>query len=501
MFDSLLAALPLVFEPWNLLLVCIGAILGVILGALPGISATLAIALLIPVTFSMSSVSALIFLGGVYCGAIYGGSMSAILINVPGTPGAIATVLDGYALTRKGEAGTALGAAATASFFGGIVGVLVLIFAAPLVAKWALKIGSREFFWIVIFAMTSVGALGTGSVLKGLISAVFGLFLGVVGIHSFTGELRFTGGLSALYEGVPIVVALVGLFSISEVLRLAQTADDSEHNKITKVGSLRPGFRAVIERPFITLKSAIIGTFTGTLPGAGADIASIISYNEAKRTTQSKEFGKGDVEGVVAAETANNAVVGGSLIPMLTLGIPGNAVTAALLGGVILHGLIPGPKLFQQASEVLYPFMLSLVLANAAFLIFAFLGLRYAARIILTPISILAPSIVVLTVVGAFIYRGSPVDIGIAISFGLLGYVFVKTQFPLPPIVLGIILGPLAETNLERSIAIADARSMSLIEYFISSPASIAFIALALFSIVATVYREIKHRRETAQSS
>lgn len=498
MIDSLVAALPLVLDPGNLLLVCLGALLGTTLGALPGISATLAIALLIPVTFGMTGAVALMFLGGIYCGAIYGGSISAILINVPGTPGAIATVLDGYALTRKGEAGTALGAAATASFFGGMVGIFVLLFAAPLVAGWALGIGSREFFWIVIFAMTSVGALGTGSVVKGLISAALGLLLGVVGVHSFTGTTRFTFGTTALYEGIPVVVALVGLFSISEVIRLSEGRDASGTSRIASVGSLAPGFWAVIKRPVTTLKSALIGTFTGTLPGAGADIASLLGYNEARRSSRSQNFGKGEVEGVVASETANNAVVGGSLIPMLTLGIPGNAVTSALLGGLLIHGLIPGPRLFQQASDVLYPFMLSLIVANAAFLVFAFTGLRYAARIVLIPTSILAPAIVVLTIVGAIVYRGAPADIAIAIGFGLFGYLMIKTGFPLPPIVLGIILGPLAEQNLERSLTIADARSMNLFEYFVSSPVSVAFILLSVLSVGATIFREIGHRRRRA---
>lgn len=496
MIESLLEALPVVLAPLMLLVAACGALLGTVLGATPGISATLSIALLVPITFGMDPTTALVFLGAVYCGAIYGASISAILINVPGTPAAVATMIDGYPLTRQGKGGTALGAAVTSSFVGGQVGVLVLLFGAPLVAGWALEIGSQEFFWIVIFAMTSIGALGAGSVLKGLVSAALGLVLGTVGAHSVTGSLRFTFGSSALYDGIPIVVGLVGLFSISQVLHLAEETGHGSERRIQSVGSLLPGVKALLRHKLTSLRSAVIGTFIGTLPGAGADIASFIGYNEAKRTSKHPEtFGKGNVEGVIASETANNGVVGGSLIPMLTLGIPGNAVTAALLGGLLIHGLIPGPRLFETNPDVLYPFILSLLLANAAFLVFAFTGLRYIARVALTPNGVLAPVIAALTMVGAVTYRGSLADIWIALALGIFGYVLTKAKYPLPPVVLGIILGPLAETNISRAATIAGARDMTLIEYFFSSPISIAFMILSALSVAITMYREISLRR------
>lgn len=493
---DILAAIPLLLTPTMLLLIAGGSLLGTILGATPGISATLSIALLVPVTFSMDPTAALAFLGGVYCGAIYGASISAILINVPGTPAAVATMIDGYALTRQGKAGTALGAAVTASFVGGQFGVLVLLFGAPVVAGWALNIGSQEFFWIVIFAMTSVGALGTGSVLKGLVSAALGLVLGTVGAHPVTGSLRFTFDLPALYEGIPIVVGLVGLFSISQVLRLAEESGTRQERTVSTVGSLLPGARAVVRHKLTSARSAVLGTLVGTLPGAGADIASFIGYNEAKRTAKRPDtFGKGNVEGVVASETANNGVVGGSLIPMITLGIPGNAVTAALLGGLLIHGLVPGPRLFETNADILYPFILSLFIANAAFLVFAFTGLRFIARVVLTPNAILAPVIAALTMVGAYTFRGSLTDLWIALALGVFGYVLVKARFPLPPVVLGIILGPLAEKNVARAAAIANARDMSLFEYFLTSPISIAFMVLSALSIAVTAWREVAYHR------
>lgn len=498
MYGDVLSALPQVLAPTMLLIVTAGALLGTLLGATPGISATLSIALLVPVTFNMPETAALVFLGGVYCGAVYGGSISAILINVPGTPSAVATMIDGYQLTRQGKAGTALGAAVMGSFLGGQVGVFALLFGAPVIARWAIEVGSQEFFWIVIFAMTSVGALGAGSVVKGLVSAALGLSLGVVGAAPMSGALRFTGGSTALYEGFPIVVTLVGLFSISQVLTLVGEPRDGAGSRprITQVGSLLPGCRAALSHKWTSVRSAVIGTIVGTLPGAGADIASFMGYNEARRASKDPEsFGRGNVEGVLAAETANNAVVGGSLIPMMTLGIPGNAVTAALLGGLLIHGLIPGPRLFESSGHILYPFILSLFLANAAFLLFAFVGLRHMAKVVLTPNAVLAPVIVVLTMMGAYTFRSSPADLWIALAMGVFGWLLTLGRFPLPPVVLGIILGPLAEKNISRSMQISEARGMSIWEYFLSSPISIIFIVLSILSIAVTVRRDIRFRR------
>lgn len=493
--QSILDAVPVVLGPTMILLVFLGTVIGVIMGAIPGISITLAISLLVPVTFAMDQAPALVFLGAVYAGGLLGASISAILINVPGTPAAVATMIDGYELTKQGKAGTALGATVMASLIGGQFGVLVLLFGAPLVAKWALEIGSQEFFWIVIFAMTSVGALGTDSLLKGLVAATLGLLLGTVGTHPFTGTMRFTFGSTALYEGIPIVIALVGLFSIPEVLRLAEGGARGD-KRIESVGSLMPGMWAVFRHKMTVLRSSILGLFIGLLPGAGADIASIVGYNETRRASREPEtFGKGSVDGVIGSETANNSVMGGSLIPMLTLGIPGNAVTAALIGGLLIHGLIPGPRLFQTNPEVVYPFILSLLLANIAFVIVSLVGLRYIARVVLIPPAILAPGIAAVTMLGAVTYRGNLTDIWIALALGIFGYVLVKAKYPLPPLVLGIILGPLAEKNLERSATIAAAHQESLFGYFLTSPISLVFIALSVLSIATTVYRELAQRR------
>ncbi len=496
MIENLVSSALLAYEPLNLLLIFVGALLGTLFGATPGISATLSIALLVPVTFGMTAVHGLSFLGGAYCGAIYGGSISAILINVPGTPAAVATMVDGYELTKKGQAGIALGGAITASLFGGLIGTFVLLVAAPLVASAALNIRSAEFFWIVVFAMSTVGAIGGGSVTKGLISAFIGLLLGVVGTHPFTGSLRFTFGVPGLYEGFPVIVGIVGLFSISQVLYLCHGKGMDKQIDIPTIGSLWPGWARMMRVKATYIRSAILGTFVGVLPGAGADIASFIGRNEAHRFSKNPdEYGKGSYEAVVGSEAANNAVVGGSLVPMLTLGIPGNAVSAALIGGLLIHGLLPGPRLFTEQAGIIYPFILSLFAANLFFALAAFGGLKYLAKVVLIPQGVLASVVAILSVLGAFSYRNMVADLWIMLFLGLVGYILRRTGFPLAPIILGIILGPLAESNLERVMTIASARRMSVMEYFSSNTLTVVLMVMSIAALIYSIVREVRHQR------
>lgn len=501
MIEQILDGAFVAMQPAHILLAFGGALLGVLFGALPGVSATLGIALLVPLTFAMAPVAALIFLGAVYCGAIFGGSISAVLLNVPGTPAAVATMIDGYTLTRQGKGGLALGLCTVASLVGGQVSVIVLLFGAPLVASVALEVRSAEFFWIVLFAMCTVGAIGAGSPLKGIIAAALGLVIGLIGAHPMTGTLRFTFGEVALYEGLPVVSALVGLFSISQVLILAEGKGMSSQLDVPNVGSLWPG-KSVIWRLKTTLaRSSLIGTVVGLIPGAGADIASFIGRSEARRFSKTPEqFGKGSHEAIAGSEAANNAVVGGSLIPMLTLGIPGNAVTAALLGGLLIHGLIPGPQLFAQAPDILYPFIFSLFLANLFFAVIAFGGLRYVSRIVLVPQGVIAPIVAALAVIGAYSFRNIAFDIWIMIAMGLLGYVLRKADYPLAPIILGIILGPLAEENLDRVIILANAADTSIMGYFLQRWQTVLIMVLTIATLVYSFYREAKTRKSAPPS-
>jgi putative tricarboxylic transport membrane protein len=498
MLDQIAAGALVAFQLPHLGLALAGALLGVLFGALPGVSATLGIALLVPLTFAMAPTAALIFLGAVYCGAIYGGSISAVLLNVPGTPAAVATMLDGYEMTKRGEGGRALGLCTVASLIGGQVSVLVLLFAAPLVATVALEIRSADFFWIVVFAMSTIGAIGAGSALKGVIAGALGLVIGAVGAHPMTGSLRFTFGELSLYEGVPVVTALVGLFSISQVLVLAEGRGMSSQLDIPRIGSLWPGRTLLWSLRTTLARSSAIGTVVGLIPGAGADIASFIGRSEARRYSRRPElFGRGSPEAVAGAEAANNAVVGGSLIPMLTLGIPGNAVTAALLGGLLIHGLIPGPLLFQQAPDVLYPFVFSLFVANLCFALIAFGALRFLARVVLIPQGVVAPVVAALAVIGAYAYRQAPFDIWIMFGMGLLGYALRKADYPLAPIILGVILGPLAEENLDRVTTLATARGLSLFEYFTQRWVTAALMALTALTLGWSFLRDFRRRDRT----
>ena len=499
MWDLIADAAIVIIQPDNLFLAFLGATMGTLFGAMPGVSATLSIALLVPVTFEMTATSGLIFLGAVYCGAIYGGSISGILINVPGTPAAVATMIDGYEMTKKGKGGLALGIDISSSFVGGQFSVLVLLFLAPLVAQVALEIRSAEFFWIVIFAMSTIGAIGAGSAIKGLMAGIFGLIVGTIGMHPMTGTLRYAFDQPPLYEGVPVIVALVGMFSISQVLFLAEGKGMDTQLKIPKVGRMWPGRAVLWKLRGVLARSSIIGTVVGLIPGAGADIASFISRSEAKRYSKHpEEFGKGSIEGVCSAEAANNAVVGGSLIPMLTLGIPGNGVTAALLGGLLIHGLIPGPSLFTDAPDILYPFILSLFLANLFFAVVGFGALRYVAKVVLVPQGIIAPVVTALAVIGAYSFRNLTFDIWIMFSLGLVGYIMRKADFPLAPIILGIILGPMAEENLDRVMTLANAKNLSTIEFFMGRWQTVGLMVLTFGAIGYSFIRDYRYRKELA---
>ena len=366
---------------------------------------------------------------------------------------------------------------------------------APLVAMVALEIRSAEFFWIVIFAMSTIGAIGAGPPIKGLMSGILGLVIGTAGMHPMTGTLRYTFGQPSLYEGVPVIVALVGLFSISQVLTLAEGRGMDTQLHIPRIGRLWPGWGVLWSLKKCMLRSSLLGTAVGVIPGAGADIASFIGRSEAGRVSREPEkFGKGSLEGVCSAEAANNGVVGGSLIPMLTLGIPGNAVTAALLGGLLIHGLIPGPHLFRDAPDVLYPFIFSLFLANIFFAVGAFGGLRWVARVVLVPQGIIAPMVTALAVIGAYSFRNMVFDMGITLLLGFIGYALRKARFPLAPIILGIILGPLAEENLDRVITLAAARGTSVFGFFLSRTLTVVMMLFTLTAIGYTFYRDYKRR-------
>lgn len=481
--------------------ITLGVVGGIVIGALPGLSGTMGVALLIPVTFGLEPVAGLAMLASIYTAATYGGSISAILINTPGTPAGAATALDGYQMTRNGEGAKALGVSAIASMVGGTISALVLLFVVPPLSRITLAFSAPEFFLIAVFGLTIIGSLASGSVIKGLAAGALGLLVATVGIDTLTGLPRFTFGTTPLQSGIELVPALVGLFALSQVMILAEASDPGESQIVgTLQGRVLPTLQE-FKRIIITIvQSSGIGVFVGMLPGAGGDIGSWVGLNEAKRFSRDKEkFGKGCVEGVAAPESANNAVTGGALIPLLTLGIPGSSVTAVLLGGLLIQGLRPGRELFTTQADITYAVILGFLLANILMGIIAIAGARLFVKITTVPQNVLSPIIVALCIVGAYAINNSITDVWVMIVFGLIGYLLRKMGFPPAPVVLGLILGPIAEEGLRQSISLAQG---DVLGYYLSRPISIVLIVLILLAIFSPLLiRYLKSRDSEVEES
>jgi putative tricarboxylic transport membrane protein len=480
MYEGLLQ----LFTPYNLLAVVAGTAMGMLFGALPGLSATMGIALLIPLTFGMPPDAALIMLTAIYGAAIFGGSIPAILLHTPGTPAGAATALDGYQMTLKGEGGKALGIAAVSSATGGMLSAVALLLIAPPLARFSLRFGPAEFFWVAVFGLTIVASLSRGSLLKGLISGACGLLLGMIGIDTFTGVQRFTFGFAELFDGLGIVPALIGLFSMSQALILAESRwHPSRRTPVTfRWRECIPKLREYIRLLPLILRSGGIGVVVGMLPGAGGDIASWVSYSEAKRYSRhADKFGTGIPQGVAAAEGANNAVTGGAMIPLLTLGIPGSAAAAVLLGGLLIQGLIPGQRLFVDHGVITYAVIFSFFLANLVMLAFGLLGAGLFQRVNLLPTPVLIALIVTLSAIGSYAIAYSLLDVWIMVLFGVLGYAMRKLDFSPAAMVLGLILAPVMEQGLQRGLTIGRGDLL----YFVQNPLSQFLVALTLFALVA----------------
>lgn len=442
-------------DPVVILSIIIGTASGIVIGAIPGLTATMAVALLIPVTFGMDPVVGLALMGGVYSGGMYGGAISSILLSTPGTPAAAATAFDGYPMTRKGLGGQAITVATVASFWGGVISTFALLMVAPILAKFALRFGPPEYFLLAVLGLASIVTLTRGNLIKGLISGVLGLLIATVGTDPIDGYIRFAGNSIELYEGVSFMPALIGLFSISQLLDLTGDASivqelATDLSTLKKSRSMPRGLGGTVAR------GGLIGTIVGILPGAGATISAFISYNTAKQLSKDPEtFGTGNPAGVAASESANNGCVGGSLVPMLTLGIPGNSVAAALMGGLTIHNLIPGPELFSKYGTITYGFILSLFIANIVFLVLGIYLAPFFAKIATAPNSLLVPCIGILSVVGSYAMQNSMFDVWMMLGFGFGGYFLHRMGFDLGAIVLGLILGPIAEIGFGQSLVLS----------------------------------------------
>jgi putative tricarboxylic transport membrane protein len=469
--------------PINLIFVVLGTALGLFVGAMPGLSATMAIALLVPVTFTMRPETGLSMLASIYMGAMYGGSIAAVLIKTPGTPAAAATVMDGYPMAQKGEAGRALGISLTASLVGGIISSVVLLTVAPILGWVAVMFGPIELFGIAVLGMTIIGSLSQGSVVKGLLSGALGVLLSTVGMDLITGMPRFTLGNINLYSGIEYTVALIGLFSIPQAIKLVETdaaaRSDRAANKITD-RILRP-WKEVKELFPTFVKSALIGVFTGIIPGTGGDTACWFAYNEAKRFhNDDGSFGKGSPYGVAAPEAANNAVVGGALIPTITLGIPGSSSTAVLLGGLMIHGIMPGPSLMTEYAGVTYTLLWAVLLSTIVMFVEGLAFTRACIAVTRIDNRFLAVAIVVLCVIGSFAINNSVFDVGMMFAFGILGYFMDKLSIPVAPLVVGLILGGMLDVTLRQSLLI----SRGSWAVFVKNPICAVLLLLALLSLV-----------------
>ena len=492
MLSNILMGFVTALQPWNLLVTVLGTVLGIVFGALPGLSGTMGIAILLPITYGLQPTAALLLMVSIFCGSLYGGSISAILLSTPGTPAAAATIFDGYPMTKQGRASEALMEAAVSSFWGGIVSLVALFTMAPAIAKFSLRFGPIENFMIAIFGLTIIASIASKNMLKGLISGLVGLLMGCVGMDSFVGHARYTFHIAYLQTGLQLIVALIGLFSISQVLSLASSDSVAivDEEMIRNLKPTKMTFKDICRYPLTYFRSGIIGTIVGIVPGAGGSIAAFLGYNEAKRASKTPElFGTGLREGVGASESANNAVSGGALIPMLTLGIPGSTACAVMLGGMMVHGLLPGNDLFTVQANVIYPVMSGMFFANLAFMIIGITCAKYFAYIARVPIYILTPIIVVFCTVGAFAISNSMIDVYVMILFGIVGFFLIHFDFDVTPVVLGLILGPIAEGGLGRAIMINRGLGKAMLG-LLKSPICVVLLVISIISLFAPLIRE-----------
>ncbi|MEZ5590014.1 MAG: tripartite tricarboxylate transporter permease [Gammaproteobacteria bacterium] len=495
MFDPFITALPHVLTFEVLFAMVIGVIGGIAFGALPGLTATLGIAVLIPVTFSLAPLTGLGMIAGIYQGAMYGGAIPAVLLRIPGTPAAIATTFDGFPMAQQGQAAYALRVALVSSAVGGVVSAIVLMTLAPPLSEFALSFGPAEYFMLAVFGLASISVLLGANAVKGLLSACFGLFVGIVGIDPMTGYERYTFDSMYLISGFDMVVLLTGLYAIPPALIMAEKA--IQHGVSGDVLILRKTHTRLSEWLIFWktwVRSSVIGVVIGIIPGAGGNIAAFMAWNEAKRASKNPErFGKGEPQGLAAAECANNGDSSTALIPAVTLGIPGNAVSAVILGGLLVHGMQPGPGLFRDNPEVIYGFMIEMLLTAIIMLVLGRYGARLFIQVLRIPPVLLSTMLVPMTFIGAYAIQNSVFDIWMCLAFGLIGYAMEKTDIPVAPAVLAVILGPMAEVNLRRGLLIHQNDYSFLIE----RPISLVILLLTILVCVFPMYRALRHRFRT----
>ena len=481
-----------VLQPINLMWIVIGSVVGAIIGALPGLTATMGVALFIPLTFSMEPATGLILLAAVYCSASFGGNITAILIKTPGTPDSFFMVLDGYPMTLKGEGSKAMAVTTISAVVGGTVGSFTLLFLSPPLASLAIKFGPAQTFLTAMLGITIIVGLSKGAMLKGMISAVTGFLISTVGMDVISGGYRYTFDVLELFEGVPMIPTVIGLFCCAQVYSLAASkkAQIAIPNEAV-AGKRGLPLRELLGMTWIIIESSIIGTVVGIIPAAGSMVACGLSYNEAKRQSKTPdEFGNGSAAGLAAVSAANNAVVGGSLVPLLTLGIPGNGTAAVFLGGLIIHGMVPGPDLFTQHAEATYSLLFGMFFCQLAILVIGLYGAKFFARVTAIPNSVLIPLIAVFTVLGSYAIRNLLFDVFLMIAFGAIGFYMEKSRIPLAPFVLAFILGPIVEKQFRRALILVESGTSGVFTNWIC----LLLLALNILCLLTPFFDDIKKR-------
>ncbi|MFA5447499.1 MAG: tripartite tricarboxylate transporter permease [Sphaerochaeta sp.] len=493
MLQMLLQGFGTVFTaPINILMIVIGTTVGIVFGALPGLTTVAGLSMFLPITYAMASGTGLSMLTAIYIGGMSGGLISAILLNIPGTPSSIATCFDGSPMARRGEAGKALGLAVFASVLGTIISLVLMIVLSPTLANLTIKFGPWEYFSVTVFALTLIASLTGKSIIKGLLSALFGMMFATVGLSPIDSAKRYTFGSLQLTSGFNLLAVLVGLYAISEVLNTAGTEQHDAEIRDYKMRGLGFGLSDLKGQGFNIIRSALIGLGIGILPGIGGSTSNIIAYSIAKTSSKYPEkFGTGIPDGIIASETSNNASIGGAMIPLLTLGIPGDGATAILLGGFMLHGMQPGPLLFQTNGATVYQIFASMILATLVMALVMYIGMRGIVKILKVPANILLPLIVILCSIGAFALNNRVFDMWGLILFGVIGLAMSKAGVPAPPFILGFILESEFETNLRRGLEYANG---NFFEVF-NRPISATFLVLAVVSLAATLYKQYRPRK------
>lgn len=488
MFEHFMPALATVFQLSSLLWISFGVVIGITVGALPGLTATMGIAIMLPMCLMMEPSLGMATLLGVYLGAVTGASIPAILLGIPGNPNAIATVADGQAMAKKGQAGKALGLAVTASFIGGVFSLLVLMTISPFLAKFALSFGPPEYFALALMGLTLIASVSGKSLIKGLIPGVIGLMISTIGFDPITGSGRYIFGNPNLMMGISLIPVLIGLYAIGQMyVSVSQKSSDGEITNVS-TKNLFPSLKELWKYRRTIFESALLGTGIGVLPGTGASIAVFLAYERAKKISKNpEEFGKGAPDGILAPETANNAVTGGALVPTLTLGIPGDGASALLLGALVIFGLNPGPLLFRDQAPFIYTIFLAILVANVFMVAYQVIGIRLFIQILRVPSEILMPLVLLLGVVGAYSLSENMFDVAVALVFGVVAFLFARVKIPLIPMILGVILGGMFESELRRGLILYQGNFLN----FFTRP---IFTVLFMISVASLIWPWISKR-------